>query len=337
MTAFVTVLLLLALIVGVLAGLVLGWWAALRTVPDVQDHGPALAEVSGVRQEIERMTGLVHGLHVDRAQQDGHITARLEQAAHATAALATTAGSLRDALASNKARGQWGERMAEDVLRTAGLVRGVNYVTQTAIEGGGIPDITFLLPGRRSVHMDVKFPASAYLRFLESGSEADARQFMADVRIRVSEVTKRGYVDPESTLPFVLLFIPNESIYGFIHEQDSDLMDWAMEKRVVLCSPSTLFAMLAVIRQAADQYTVEMRSRQILDSLRGLRHEWAKFSREVDKMGRGLASATTAYEAFSGPRTRAFEKKLDSVDAIPVVLAKNVDPSEPEPSYPHAV
>src|SRR3989442_690290 len=78
---------------------------------------------------------------------------------------------LREALSSSKARGQGGERMAEDVLRLAGLLEGVNYRKQTTIDGAGRPDYTFLLPNGRVMHMDVKFPLDNYVRHLEAGSD----------------------------------------------------------------------------------------------------------------------------------------------------------------------
>ena len=60
--------------------------------------------------------------------------------------LSSTTQSFREALANPNARGQWGERMAEDVLRHAGFIEHVNYEKQVVVEGAGIPDFTFLLP-----------------------------------------------------------------------------------------------------------------------------------------------------------------------------------------------
>ena len=96
-----------------------------------------------------------------------------EEATASTRALAETTAHLREALASPKARGQWGERMADDVLRLAGMVEGVTYRKQTGIAGGTIPDVTFLLPGGRDLHMDVKFPVDNYLRHLEADTDAE--------------------------------------------------------------------------------------------------------------------------------------------------------------------
>ena len=87
------------------------------------------------------------------------VESQLRTHAELTQHLATTTQSLREALANPKARGQWGERMAEDILRHAGFIEHVNYEKQVAVEGGRtIPDFTFFLPKGQVLYMDVKFP-----------------------------------------------------------------------------------------------------------------------------------------------------------------------------------
>ena len=103
--------------------------------------------VEGLSAQLERLGDVVTQLHRDGAQQHGQLLTGLKEAQSSTRALAETTGHLREALASPKARGQWGERMADDVLRHAGMVEGVTYRKQAGIAGGGIPDVTFLLPG----------------------------------------------------------------------------------------------------------------------------------------------------------------------------------------------
>ena len=130
--------------------------------------------------------------------------------------LGAETAKLSKALVGGQTRGQWGERMAEDVLRVAGMREGLNYRKNRQLsEGTGRPDYTFLLPQDRVLHMDVKFPLAGYLRYLEASSEAErasaTRQFLADVRQRIREVTTRDYVDPAAgTLNYMLVFIPNE-------------------------------------------------------------------------------------------------------------------------------
>ncbi|MDH3707546.1 MAG: DNA recombination protein RmuC, partial [Acidimicrobiia bacterium] len=223
-------------------------------------------------------------------------------------------------LANPKRRGQWGERMAEDVLSSAGFVEGVNYCRQRKMAGGGIPDITFFLPGGLALNMDVKFPVDNYLRYLEADDElaADAarRQFSKDVRARVRELADRGYVDPETTVDSVLLFIPNEAVYAFLHENDPDLVDQALAQKVVLCSPFTLFAVLAVIRQAVDQFRLERTSDQILVELARVEGEWHKYHDQVTKVGKHLGTLNNSFSELSGARTNQMGRAFKRIDAL---------------------
>lgn len=274
-------------------------------------------QVEGMSQELAQVRELVAALQRERADQQGRLEAQLEEAARRSADLADVTGSLRQALASPQSRGQWGERMADDVLRRAGFVEGVNYTKRRANEAGTIPDFTFLLPDGDRLHMDVKFPASAYLRYLEAGSDTEReqhrRQFLRDVRDRVKELTVRDYADPRTTPGYLLLFIPNEAVYSFMHEQDPDVLDHALSQRVVLCSPSTLFAVLAVVRQAIDHFRLEQASNEILDCLGTFTVQWEKFSDQLDKVGRQLDGSQKAFAELAGTRRNQLQRAVDAV------------------------
>ena len=79
--------------------------------------------------------------------------------------------------------------MAEDVLRLAGFIEGINYQKQQVLADKGKPDFTFLLPGNRCVHMDVKFPLDNYLKVLDAADTAGraeaTSQFLKDVHKQV--------------------------------------------------------------------------------------------------------------------------------------------------------
>ena len=293
---------------------------------------------SGLTERLDRVTDLVAGLQKERAAQHGELTTRLTEATLQTRDLAETTYGLRQALANPKTRGQWGERMADDVLRMAGLVEGVNYRRQTGVAGGGIPDVTFLLPQGRVLHMDVKFPIDNYLRAIEAETETDLTKattaFLRDVRLRIKELTGRAYIDPETTVDYVLAFIPNESVYSFIHEHDSEMVDFALTQRVVLCSPFTLFAVLAIIRQSMDAYRLERTSDEILNCLGGFTKEWEKFSDQVDKLGRSFDSTQRAYDELSGTRRRALQRKLDQVEDLRTRRGDEPDPTVVRPLRP---
>jgi DNA recombination protein RmuC len=277
--------------------------------------------VEGLSAQLERLGDVVTKLHHDGAQQHGQVLIGLREAQSSTRALAETTAHLREALASPKARGQWGERMADDVLRHAGMVEGVTYRKQAGIAGGGIPDVTFLLPGGRDLHMDVKFPVDNYLRHLEAETdverESTAKAFLKDVRNRVRELSGREtYIDQDETLDEVLLFIPNESVWTFIHERDPQLIDIAMGQKVVLCSPVSLFAVLAVIRQAVDQTRLERTSNEILECLSAFRAQWHKYADAVDTLDRRFQSVQKGLDELTGPRRRVLERQLDRIDDL---------------------
>lgn len=275
-------------------------------------------QYESVGQELHEVRSLVHSLKAESARQQGALESQLEQTFQATRSLSSTTNSLAEALASPKARGQWGERMAEDVLRAAGFTEGINYRKQKKAVRGGIPDYTFPLPHGHVVHMDVKFPIDNYRRWLEAeGDETRrtlAKQFQKDVRLRVRELRDRSYIDPEVTVDYVLLFVPNESVYGFLHEHDPDIIDVAIGEKVVLCSPTTLFAVLAVIRQSVDNFLVERRSDEILGALGALREQWGKFQEPIEKMGNALGRAQKAYDELSVKKVRAFERQLEKLE-----------------------
>jgi DNA recombination protein RmuC len=276
--------------------------------------------VEGLTGQLERLGDVVAKLQQDTAQQHGQLVSGIQQVTSTGRLLAETTGHLREALASPKARGQWGERMCDDVLRQAGMVEGVTYRKQTAITGGSIPDVTFLLPGGRVLHMDVKFPVDNYLRHLEATTEpereASAKAFLRDVKNRIKELATRGYIDPDATLDEVLLFIPNESVWAFIHERDPQLIDVALGQKVVLCSPVSLFAVLAVIRQAVEQTRLARTSDEILQCLSGFHQQWTKYADAVEMVEKRFTSAQRSLEELTGPRRRMLERQLDRLEDL---------------------
>jgi len=89
-----------------------------------------------------------------------------------TVKLKDTTDHLKHALASTKKRGEWGERMAEDIINLIGMVEGINYMKQKTLESSaGRPDYTFFLPNNLKINMDVKFPVDNYQHYLDAQSE----------------------------------------------------------------------------------------------------------------------------------------------------------------------
>jgi DNA recombination protein RmuC len=211
--------------------------------------------------------------------------------------------------------------MAEDVLRVAGFVEGIQYHKQREVQGGGArPDFTFFVH-TQLLHMDVKTPMAEYQRYLtgttESERETAAKGFKRDVRARIKDVATRDYIDPEGgTLDYMLVFIPNEQVYGFLHENDPELIDLALQRKVVLCSPLTLFAILAVIRQASENFKLTEQTNEVLAALGGFNKQWAMFKDQMGKVDRALESSRRAYADLMDTRTRQLDRQVDRVEEL---------------------
>lgn len=275
--------------------------------------------LEAMKEDLKGIETLVTTLERDREQKFGELTNQLRSTTEQTMKLRETTGKLHMALSSTKARGQWGERMADDVLRLAGFIEGVNYRRQKALETvGSRPDYTFLLPQDLIINMDVKFPLDNYLKYLEAEGNGDRErykaQFLRDVKDRIKEVVTREYINPEeNTVDYVIVFIPNEQVYAFINEHDNSLLDEALKNKVILSSPITLYAILAVIRQAVDNFNLEKTAAQIMSLLATFNKQWNFFINSFDKMGKKIEEAQREYNHLTSTRRNQLERPLRQI------------------------
>lgn len=250
-------------------------------------------------QKIATLGKEVEKLHTHNSEKFGNVD-------EAVKGLATQTQALRNVLSSAQGRGNWGERMLEDILSHAGFERGINYEKQEILDDGGKPDYSFYLPPDRVLYLDSKFPVDNYLKYFEASDENSRNmyrdQFLRNVEDRVKELEKRDYVSQSNrnALDYVLLFIPNESVIGFIQQHKPTLIDSALGKKVVLCSPLTLYAFLGVVRQATDSFHMEQNAKEILGLLTGFSKAWTQYvkyltdiSKHFDNIQKKLKAVTT--------------------------------------------
>jgi DNA recombination protein RmuC len=279
-------------------------------------------QVKAVSEELRRVHKVVTDYEKDRESKFGEITTQIKQMGEQTTALNSTTTGLRDVLRGPQSRGQWGERMAEDILRLIGFVEGVNYRKQATIEGvGSRPDFVFPLPGGLALNMDVKFPFDNYVRYTEADDEGEKEihksAFLKDVNGRIKELTSRDYIDPgQGTVDYVLMFIPNENLYSFVHQSDPSFLDNALRQKVICCSPTTLFAILVVVRQAVDNFALRKSEDEIIGLFGRFSQQWQKFEQSLDTLGRRMVSAQNAFDSVVGPRKNQLERPLRQIEAL---------------------
>lgn len=250
------------------------------------------------------------------------ISALVEHHADITSKLKDTTEHLKHALASSKKRGEWGERMAEDILRLVGLVEGLNYIKQKTLEGSsGRPDYTFFLPNNLKINMDVKFPLENYQNYLDAQTEYDKKRFkeelLKNTKAMIKQVTNRAYIDTaDNTVDYVIVFIPNEQVYSFINETDATIMDESLKQKVILCSPFTLYAVLAVIRQAVANFNLERTASEILRLLGDFSKQWGLYKEKFEAMGKRLDDAKKEYDTLVTTRSNMLERPLKKIDDL---------------------
>jgi DNA recombination protein RmuC len=276
------------------------------------------ASVKQIEKQLRLMQEHIHKVETERVNIFGKLAEQLKLNREQTQLLSETTNSIHNALSNSQQRGQWGERMAEDILRFSGLLEGVNYYKQKKVAfGKSRPDYTFLLPNNRLVNMDVKFPLDKYLIFVKTNERKYKAEFLKDVRARIKEVTNRDYIDTaNNTVDYALIFIPNEHIYSFILENDIEILDIALSQKAILCSPLTLYAILAIIRQSVENFNLQETANDILKLLNDFYKQWTLYTEKMENMGKKLKDAQTEYDILLTTRTSGLDKLFDKVEQL---------------------
>lgn len=275
------------------------------------------AQLVNMKSELERVHKLMSDMEKERESRFSEISEQIRNTVHQTEKLTDVTGSLNRALSSTAERGRWGERMALDIVRATGMKEKVNYDIQKTMQNGSRPDFSFYLPKGYMVNMDVKFPLDSYLKYCTEQDESHLKNFLRDVKQKIKDVNSRGYIDTEeNTLDVVLLFIPNESVYEFIYEKDPAIMDTALEANVVLTSPLSLFAVLAVIRQSVENFAFESTSGEMLKLFGKFYKQWDNFIAKLDSVGKKLEEAQKNYDELISTRRNMLERPLEKIETL---------------------
>ncbi len=276
-----------------------------KTVENIEK---ALAELRLKVEEVDKGTVQVGQL----IKEHEKVTLKLQD----------TTQQLSQALASPKARGAWGERLAEDIIAAAGLKENFSYVKQKATDQGKRrPDFTFLLPNGLKVNMDVKFPLDNYQKYLLAENELEKVKYKSELlrnaKAMIKDITTRDYIDPSNnTLDFVLLFIPNEQLFNFLNESDPKFLDDALKQRVLVCSPITLYSILLIIRQASQNFSFTKKAKEIIDLVIEFEKQWDNFKVQFEDLGNKILSLRSDYERLSTTRFNALERPMRRIQLL---------------------
>ncbi len=250
----------------------------------------------------------VEKIHSEDLHQRGAIQNEIEMLHKLNQRITEETTNLTRALkGSGKVQGDWGEMILETILENSNLQRGVHYLVQENFrneEGRNVrPDVVLNLPEGKQVVIDSKVSLTAFVGYVNAESEADRDSFLREhlrsVRAHVAELAAKSY----QTLPglnqspdFVILFMANEPAFLTALQHDSTIWSEAYEKKVIISSPTNLFALLRIVD---DLWKRDTQSRNALDIAAvgaKLYDKFVGFVSSLEDVGRGIDALQRNYE-----------------------------------------
>jgi DNA recombination protein RmuC len=297
------------------------------------------AEIKALAERIARGQEKIEKEVQRRGETDLQTRALIEQVGQTIGNLNAETAGLKKALRQPQTRGQWGELQLRRCIEIAGMTEHVDFELQQTLRGedGRLrPDARFLLPEGRSFVADSKVPLDAFLDAQEAEVDADRRTHLdrhaRQAREHVRSLSSKDYQGQFKTgeMPdLVICFIPNEPALHAAFSADPELFDYALERNVLLVSPTSLIGLLRTMELGWRQERMVAEAAEIAEAAGTLHARFAKFLSDFNKVGRGLTTAATAYDSAVGSMEARLLPQLRKVEGLGVAPGKEIEPPEP--------
>lgn len=297
--------------------------------------GSVLRALAPVAEKLTAVQQQVSLLERDRLEQYGQLAQQLQEARLSDEQLLRSTHALESALRSNSARGQWGEVQLRRVVEAAGMLRHVDFHEQHHSTGSGStlrPDLVVQLPGQKQLVVDAKVPLAAYLEAQDLGPTSGRQQHgpalpgqgslltahAKALKSHVDALSNKKYWDiPGNSPELVVCFLPAESILAAALAADPGLLDYALNKNVVLASPSTLLAVLKSVAFTWRQDVLTDSARELFELARQLYERMGTLGENVTKLGSSLKTSVDRYNSMVGTleaRVLPTARKLNALE-----------------------
>ncbi len=257
------------------------------------------------KDNIAEFRKRVEEIHTTQTSQRGELKNELQRLQELNRTISADAQNLTNALKGNsKVQGDWGEMLLETILDNSSLLKGIHYETQYNIkdaEGRNLrPDVVLHLPEKKNIVIDSKVSLTAFVNYTAAEDEEERRRHLAahvaSVRQHVAELGRKEYQRLLDSPDFVIMFVPNEPAFLAALQNDTSIWADAYEKKVIVSSPTNLFALLKLVADLWKYNDQDKNTKEIAACGLKLYEQLVAFTSSLESVGTALSKARDAYD-----------------------------------------
>ncbi|MFO0964245.1 MAG: DNA recombination protein RmuC [Gemmataceae bacterium] len=268
--------------------------------------------VKPIGESLTKLDEALITLEQTRKQAYGSLTEKVDNLLTSEQRLRDETARIVVALRSPTVRGRWGELYLRRVVELAGMVEHCDFEAQETIEtedGNLRPDMIVRLPRQKSVVVDSKASMLAYIESLEAPDEETRKEKLRDharqIRQHVDILASKDYAEHVQPAPdFVVLFLPGEMYFSAALEHDADLIEYALKRKIVLASPTTLISLLRTVAHGWSQENIARLAQEIGKLGKELYKRVGVFEKHFCDLRGGLEKTVKAYNSAVGSMER---------------------------------
>ncbi len=259
------------------------------------------------KTQISEFKNKVEELYVSEAKERSSLKTEIEILRKLNEQISLEAENLTNALKKDvKTQGDWGEIKLEMILEASGMKKGLEYEIQTEFkdnEGNRFrPDVIVNLPENRHIVIDSKVSLTAYEKYVNAKTEEEKnvalKEHISSLKKHIKELSEKDYTSLYgiNSLDFVLMFVYNEASYITAIDYNSEILQEAFRKKILIVAPFTLYGTLRIIHHLWKYDEQNKNARAIAERAAKLYDKFAGFLESVNQLGNHLQKTNTAYE-----------------------------------------
>ena len=290
------------------------------------------ATLTPLKEHVGHFEKELRQVHEETVKDRERLKTEISQLSKRSEAISQEAISLTKALKGDtQIQGAWGEMVLENILERSGLRNGEEYETQAhriGINGERLrPDVVVRIPGGKSLVIDSKVSLLAYNEAVNADTDVEAlasrKRHLASIKNHINSLSAKGYQTAEnSTVDYVILFVPIEGALSEALREDPALTEHALERNITIATPTTLMMALktianvwAVDRRNQNAELIANRAGKLYDKVYG-------FVQNMERVGERLEQAQDSYTQAFSQLSKGKGNVISQVESLKTLGAK---------------